>query len=114
MDFTKCVPFSDYHCLDTLIQTFIKEFEQNYNCSLQINSAYRTPAWETSQGRDGSSAHCLGKAIDVRCPNNIFRYNLVKFALQFGINRIGIYKTYVHLDCATAKDNKTTNIIWYG
>lgn len=113
MDFSKCIPPSQPEHLDSLLLRFIQEFEDKFHVCCRINSAYRTVDWEHLYGRDGSSSHCLGKAVDIHCPNNVFRYQLVKFALQFGINRIGIYKTFIHIDVATSKDNKTPCIIWH-
>ena len=114
MDFSKCTPSSQPERLDSLLLRFLKEFEDNFHVCLKINSAFRSPEWEKHYNRDGSSAHCLGKAVDIHCPNNVFRYQLIKAALQFGINRIGVYKNFIHLDVATSKDNKTPCCIWYG
>lgn len=85
------------------------DFDQLY-----INSAYRSPDYEKRHGRDGTSAHCLSKAVDISCKRNDLRYTIVKSALQLGINRIGIYKNYIHLDTANFKDKKSPCVIWYG
>lgn len=114
MDFSKCIPKSDRYELDTLILSFLDELEECTGKEYRINSAYRSPDYEVRMGRKGDSAHCLGKAVDVHCYSSHERYTIVKLALQKGINRIGIYKTFVHLDVASAKDGKTTNVIWYG
>lgn len=63
-----------------------------------LNSAYRSVAWEKSKGRTGTGAHTLGRAVDVRCNTSQNRMKIVRAALQAGFNRIGIGKTYVHLD----------------
>ena len=63
-----------------------------------LNSAYRSVAWEKSKGRTGTSAHTLGRAVDIRCNTSQNRMKIVRAALQAGFNRIGIGKTYVHLD----------------
>lgn len=114
MDFSKCVPKSDEYHLDTLLLSILDEIEECTGQELKINSAYRSQDYEVRHQRNGSSAHCLGKAVDIGCYSSRMRYEIVKIALQKGINRIGIYKTFIHLDVATAKDGKCTNVIWYG
>lgn len=114
MDFSKCTPKSDRYELDTLLLSILDEVEECIGQELRINSAYRSQDYETRMRRNGSSAHCLGKAVDIACYSSGLRHQIIKIALQKGINRIGIYKTFVHLDVATAKDGKSTNVIWYG
>lgn len=114
MNFNFCVPDSSRLQLDTLLLSVLDELEKITGYDLRINSAFRSVAYEVSKGRNGSSAHCLGKAVDIYCYSNNMRYAIVKTALQLGVNRIGIYKTFVHLDVATNKDGKTTQVIWYG
>jgi len=64
----------------------------------RINSAYRSPEWEKSKGRSGSGAHTLGRAFDIACTTSRERYSIVFGALAAGFPRIGIAKTFVHLD----------------
>lgn len=114
MDFSKCIPQSDRYQLDSLLLSVLDEIEECTGRELHINSAFRSVNHEVQRGRKGDSAHTLGKAVDIYCYDNKQRYDIVKIALQKGINRIGIYKTFVHLDTATSKDGKTTYIIWHG
>lgn len=120
MDFTKCIPQSSEYDLQGSLLHILRELETTLSLcyddfeELKINSAYRTAEYEKRHGRDGSSSHCLGKAVDIHCTNNKHRYHIIKFALQKGINRIGIYKTFIHLDTAIYMDGKSTHIIWYG
>lgn len=114
MNFANCTPKSDRSKLDTLLLSVLDEIEECTGQDLVINSAYRSQAYEIDKKRNGSSSHCLGKAVDIACYTSGMRYNIVKLALQKGINRIGIYKTFIHLDVATSKDGKSTNVIWYG
>lgn len=114
MDFTKCIPKSDRYELDSLLLEILDDIEECLGYELRINSAYRSPAYEVRVGRSGSSSHCLGKAADIHCYTSSERYLIIKTALQKGINRIGIYKSFVHLDTATCKDGKNTCVIWYG
>lgn len=70
-----------------------------------LNSAYRSPDYELSKGRKGTSSHCKGLAFDVRCNDSYQRALLVRFAIDVGFNRIGIGKNYIHLDCDSDKFN---------
>jgi len=74
-----------------------------------LSSAYRTKEYEISKGRKGTSAHCIGLAVDVRCSNSAYRYRLICSALDCGFYRIGIGTNFVHLDIST---NHAQNVIW--
>ena len=65
---------------------------------LVLNSAYRSVEHEKSHGRSGLSAHTRGRAFDIRCHDSLLRWKIVVAALAVGFNRIGIGKTYVHVD----------------
>lgn len=120
MDFSKCVPQSNEYDLNGPLLHILRNMEVAMSMSfddfeeLKINSGYRSPEYEVRHGRSGESAHCLGKAVDIHCTNNRHRYFIIKFALQNGINRIGVYKNFIHLDTAISKDGKSTHTIWYG
>lgn len=120
MDFSKCIPSSSEYDLNGPLLHILRRMEVCMSLSFEdfeefkINSAYRSPDYEKRMGRLGTSSHCLGKAVDIHCINNSHRYAIIKLALQNGINRIGIYKNFIHLDSAIYKDGKIPNIIWYG
>lgn len=76
-----------------------------------VNSSYRSPAYEVSKGRSGSSAHCLGCAFDIKCRSSRERYLIITGAIAAGFSRIGIYPNFVHLDDSTDHDQC---VIWYG
>lgn len=75
-----------------------------------LNSAYRSRQWETAHGRTGTGAHTTGTAVDIRCNTNENRMKIVRACLEAGFVRIGIGKTYVHVD---DDETKTQNIIWH-
>lgn len=70
-----------------------------------INSAYRSPDYEREHGRSGSGAHTLGRAFDVACKDSLCRYRIIFGAISAGFTRIGIGKTFVHLDDALTLPN---------
>lgn len=63
-----------------------------------ITSAYRSKDYELSKGRKGTSAHCLGLAVDIACYDDERRLLLVQNLLRAGFTRIGIGSTFVHAD----------------
>lgn len=113
MNWSKCSPPSSPLQVDSLLLRLMQDFENEHKYRLTILSAFRSVEHEIKKGRDGSSSHCLGKAVDIYVENSYWRYLLIKHFLRNGINRIGVYKTFIHVDCALAKDGKTPNIIWY-
>lgn len=63
-----------------------------------INSGYRTKDHNEEVGGVENSAHTEGLAVDINCKESAKRYKLIKVALDNGIERIGIAKTFIHLD----------------
>lgn len=74
-----------------------------------LSSAYRSKSYELSKGRSGKGAHTEGRAFDIRCNNSAIRMRIVASALEVGFTRIGIGKTFIHLDDSP---NLTSNVIW--
>lgn len=63
-----------------------------------INSGYRSPEHNAKVGGVPNSSHIRGYAVDVRCTTSSDRLKIVKAAMDAGFHRIGIYKTFVHMD----------------
>lgn len=74
-----------------------------------VNSAYRTVEHEKKQGRDGSSSHTKGIAVDLKANNSRVRYRVLKGLIKAGFTRIGVYRTWIHVDADTEKDDE---IVW--
>ncbi len=56
-----------------------------------------------------TSSHIKGLATDLRVNGSNQRFMIVNVAREYGINRIGIAKTFIHVD----KDiDKPQNLIW--
>lgn len=76
-----------------------------------LNSAIRCPAWNAKQGGKADSAHLRGYAVDVRAPTGSARMAIVRAALAAGFNRIGVYGTFVHMDCDPTLPQQ---VMWHG
>src|SRR5262245_56132540 len=65
---------------------------------LIIRSGYRTKSHNARVGGVDSSAHEAGRAADVMCECSTVRANILRHAIALGFRRIGIGKTFIHLD----------------
>lgn len=74
-----------------------------------LNCSYRSRMHELAKGRSGESAHTLGCAFDIRCTTDRDRMAIVSGALRAGFSRIGIAKTYIHLDSSERHKQK---VLW--
>ena len=64
----------------------------------EINSGYRTAYWNQVVGGAPNSAHLRGRAADIVCTNSGRRFEIIDGALALGFRRIGIARTFIHLD----------------
>lgn len=80
-----------------------------------INSGYRTeehnakvggkPKTEISKG----SSHMYGLAVDIKCTNSTDRFHLIYLLQETGFQRIGVAKTFIHVDIDF---DKSQEVIW--
>lgn len=108
-EFKRCTPACNIGDMDPAFLSKLDMVREVAGIPLVLNSAYRSRAWEVQHGRAGTSAHCEGRAVDIRCNTSANRSRIIRAALACGIRRIGIAKTYVHLD---ASPNHQQDVIW--
>ena len=89
------------HMLDAVRKKFGKP--------IKINSGYRTVARNKKIGGVADSSHLKGLAVDISCSNSVNRFKLLNLLLEAGFNRIGIAKTFIHVDI---DKTKSQNVIW--
>jgi len=80
----------------------------------RITSGFRTRAYNESLIRRAYSAsrnssHLKGLAADIAAVNSEARMRIVAGLLAAGFTRIGIGKTFVHVDCDPDKHN---GVMW--
>lgn len=76
---------------------------------LKINSGYRTIKHNSAVGGSKTSSHLKGLAVDISVKTSRDRFYVLFHAMNSGIYRIGIYKTFIHLDIDSKKALK---VIW--
>lgn len=76
-----------------------------------INSGFRTKS-ENNALTDAvsDSSHLSGIAADIKCLDSTSRWKIITAAQKLGCKRIGIGKTYVHLDMDILKEQE---VIWH-
>lgn len=97
-EFNRCTPGCS---LQDMNQDFMKKLDNARRIAgipFVINSAFRSVEYEKAHGRKGTSSHTLGRAVDIRCNSDENRFIVVDALYRAGFNRIGIGKTYIHVD----------------
>lgn len=88
----------------------IDELRDRVGSPIIINSAFRTKSHNVKVEGKSNSSHTRGLAVDLRISSSSHRYLIVKHALELGITRIGVYKTFIHLDIDKSLPQ---GVIWY-
>ena len=78
----------------------------------KINSGYRTKAHHEKLAKQGfptakNSAHLAGYAADIHCTDSAKRFLIIDALITVGFNRIGIAKTFIHVDNDPGKPEDT-------
>ena len=63
-----------------------------------INSGYRTESHNAKVKGKKNSAHLRGYAADIQCRYSRDRFTLINVLIKAGFNRIGIAKSFIHVD----------------
>jgi zinc D-Ala-D-Ala carboxypeptidase len=80
-----------------------------YGKPMAINSGFRTEAHNQKVGGTANSSHLKGLAADIACTTSAERWDMIDSLMKAGFNRIGIAKTFIHVDI---DESKTPFLIW--
>lgn len=108
-EFKRCTPACDISQIEPFLLQQLDKLRERVHQPLVITSAYRSVEYEKQMGRSGSSAHCQGTAVDIRCHSVRNRFKILKEALSLGFTRIGIAQNYIHLDVSLTHDDE---VVW--
>lgn len=74
----------------------------------KITSGYRTEVHNAKVGGVANSSHLRGYAADIACGSGSDRWKIIDSLIKAGFNRIGVAKTFVHVD----NDPDKSSAIW--
>ena len=74
-----------------------------------INSGIRSPERNAEVGGVLESPHLSGHAVDIRVRNGAERFAIVAALLACGARRIGVARTFVHVDTDPGKPQE---VLW--
>lgn len=63
-----------------------------------LNSAFRCPSHNAEVGGTEMSSHMAGCAVDIKVRDNYTRMMVLRGLVAAGFQRIGIGKTFIHVD----------------
>jgi hypothetical protein len=81
--------------------------------SYKIHSGFRCLAHNTSIGGSKSSLHMSGRAADIHVSSSSARYQILKGLFAAGLDRVLIYRTFIHADIAGEGKQSETSL-WMG
>ncbi len=108
-DFTTAVPSCSKKDMSPDLLEMLNVARSLAGVPFVINSAYRSYQWEKDNGRDGSSSHTLGLAVDIKATSSRNRFLILDGLFKAGFKRIGIHKHFIHADI---DPDKGEQVIW--
>ena len=81
----------------------LDKIRADFGKPLKVNSGFRTKKHNAIVGGRVGSSHLKGLAVDLHCNNSGDRTLLLKAIYKNGIKRVGVAKTFMHIDTDTNK-----------
>lgn len=98
-----CKDNSDKILVDvTFVQTHLQDIRTHFGKPVNVNSGYRTLAYNSRVGGAKNSYHTKGRAFDISI-KGVTPQEVAKYAASIGVPGIIQYNTFVHVD---SRDNK--------
>ena len=81
--------------------------------SYKINSGYRCEKHNAAVGGSPKSLHKAGRAADIHVPSSAARYQILKGLFAAELDRVLIYRTFIHADIA-GEGKQSGTALWMG
>lgn len=78
--------------------------------AFHVTSGFRDEKYNRTIGGSDNSAHLRGKAADIAATDSRTRWLIINAAIKNGFNRIGIGRTFIHLD---SDKSLPQDVIWH-
>ena len=95
--------------IDVGLVFLLNELRERVGIPLVITSGCRCEPYNTLVGGADSSSHVEGFAADIKALSSGTRYRIVEAAFDIKFARIGIAKTFIHLDIDFTKPQ---DVLW--
>lgn len=103
LDFSSCVPKCEEMDLHPELCELLRRAQHLAGFRFTITSGFRQKTWEYSRGRNGSSSHTKGLAVDISTIDSHTRYKVLVALACVGVPRLGVGKNFVHADIDETK-----------
>ena len=90
---------------------FLEDVRSSFDRDMIVNSGVRCEKHNKKVGGKPDSNHLRGEAVDIKCDNSFLRAKLIRAAIKHGVQGIGVYQTFIHLDVAKRPNGPA---IWLG
>lgn len=97
-EFKRAKPSCSLSDMDEQFMLLLDSARELAGIPFKINSAYRSPEYEKTKGRAGTSRHCFGLAVDIACYTSDYRFRIIRSLIAVGFHRIGIGSNFIHVD----------------
>tara|TARA_R110002096_G_C14661910_1_gene728337 strand:+ start:24133 stop:24579 length:447 start_codon:yes stop_codon:yes gene_type:complete len=85
----------------------LDELRKRCGFPLYVVSGYRSPKHPVEKVKVKPGQHTNGTAVDIRALSDVYRYIILKHAIDLGFTGIGVYTTHIHLDT-----RKSKTVLW--
>lgn len=92
------LPGSGEKYMDREFLEMLDEARHIAQLQFKITSGYRSKTHNRKVNGVSSSSHLVGRACDIACTNGNKRYKIIAALLEAGFTRIGVAKTFIHVD----------------
>ena len=106
--------FNHYELMNPVLLRLLDLARATLGKPIYITSSFRTAADNIACGGSKFSTHLTGDAVDIRCNDAEYRFELLKALIDVGFRRIGIYPNHIHVDVGYFHQDVSSPVIWYG